>query len=464
MVQKSQLSTSVDEFLKDLSKAKVRKTFLFADLFNSTEYKFNRSDSEWVPTIGEFYRVAVEKFEERGGTVLKFLGDAVMAVFDDAGGAIQAAINLQEALEDKQRSESWSISCKIGVATGEAFEFRTTDNRADYLGVTVDLAARLCEFANGKAILLSSRTYNAANTEEIRSSAGHTLQRTTEQYFGQKRLESLKGIKDAVSYYALFWQASPTEGYLTTQAVTAPPQRERTAPVPVPAMAPATPLAPQRMRGTVARYIPDRGFGFITFNSADGKPEDIWFHKTAVIEDAPITVGAIAFFIPEREPGGKMRASSVVLVKSTLHGQILRYEKNRYGFLAAHDEAGNKVDFFFLPADLAEEVSAGEEVQFIAAENPRGLCAKSIQKLTSNDACLEIGSREQGVVDTLFEEKGYAFIFCKGTRLFAHVSELRDPERSLQEGEVVEFVVAPGRDGGYKAVTIEHVIEEAVTH
>jgi class 3 adenylate cyclase/cold shock CspA family protein len=461
MTGTSELATRVDDFLKDLSSARVRKTFFFVDLFNSTDYKVNRSDNEWVPTIGGFYRVAVQNIEAHKGKVLKFLGDAVMAVFDDAGEAIQGAIDLQEAMDEKQRQENSTISCKIGISTGEAFEFNTSDGRADYLGVTVDLAARLCDFANGKAILLSGRTYNAANTEEIRSRAGQTLQRTTEDYFGAKLVAPLKGIKEPVSYYALFWQANPSAGYLTTQAVTpATPERDRNTP---PAPPPLIPVKAQRLRGTVNRFFTDRGYGFIAYQAADGTLQDIWFHKTDVVGAAAVAIDAIAYFVPMQDSSGKGHATSVVLLKSSLHGQIQRYETGKFGFLSTRDEEGNKIDFFFLPGDVAGDVNGGDTVTFIAAENPRGLCAKHVERgegaSTSSSPHLDLGSTEHGVVDSFFAEKGFGFITCRGNRLFAHVTDIRDADRVLHENEPLEFTVAAGRDGAYRAVAIHRIVE-----
>jgi class 3 adenylate cyclase/cold shock CspA family protein len=466
----TKLAESVAGFLTNLTAAKVRTTFLFVDLFNSTEYKLLRPDVEWVATIAQFYSVAIANIEEKRGTVIKFIGDAVMGAFEKPDDALNAAIGLQEEMEKKRKEERWNMRCKIGIATGEAYRYKTNDDRYDYLGATVDLAARLCDFANGNAILLSGKTYNSADAEAISSSAGRTLGRTTEEYFGQRKEEKLKGIKDPTSYFALFWQAQP-EGYVTTQAVAQPQPPAPASPTPPTQPTPQVPKGSQqssarRLRGSVSRIIDGKSYGFISFTSPTGLPESLFFHKSSVLQGSPITEGSIVHFLQGLDENGRSHATSVIAMGSELRGKVARYDPAHFGFLTVRDAEANRIDFFLLPREVRGVISAEAEVVFVADETPRGLMAKDVRRIgddeTTRPSCdhLNLEALEHGIVDFLDPERGHGFILCRGNRVFVHFTEIMEENRDLEKGAPVEFTVAAGRDGGYRATRVHRILDK----
>ncbi len=104
--------------------------------------------------MGSYFEVARAAIERHGGTVEKFIGDAVMAVFgvptvreDDALRAVRAAEELRDAVE---------IEVRIGVNTGEV-----VTGSADKLvtGDAVNVAARLEQAAGTGDVLLGETTY-----------------------------------------------------------------------------------------------------------------------------------------------------------------------------------------------------------------------------------------------------------------------------------------------------------------
>src|SRR6185312_10396940 len=104
--------------------------------------------------MGRYFDVARTAIERHGGTVEKFIGDAVMAVFgipvvheDDALRAVRAALELRDAVE---------IDVRIGVNTGEV-----VTGGADTLatGDAVNVAARLEQAAGTGEVLLGEQTY-----------------------------------------------------------------------------------------------------------------------------------------------------------------------------------------------------------------------------------------------------------------------------------------------------------------
>ncbi len=111
----------------------------------------------------------IATFVEAGGGVLvkqKGEGDAMLAVFRRATEAVSTARELQSALEQEEWPSGLSISVRIALHTGEAFE---RDN--DFYGPTVNRAARLRALAQGGQVLLSQAT-----TELVRDALPATLQ------------------------------------------------------------------------------------------------------------------------------------------------------------------------------------------------------------------------------------------------------------------------------------------------
>ena len=103
-------------------------TVVFADLVGSTA-RAESLDPEDVRAILAPYHSRLRRELERfGGTVEKFIGDAVVAVFgapvaheDDAERAVRAALAIQEAIEElNEESPALDLEVRIGVNTGEA--------------------------------------------------------------------------------------------------------------------------------------------------------------------------------------------------------------------------------------------------------------------------------------------------------------------------------------------------------
>ncbi|MGH2508144.1 MAG: ATP-binding protein, partial [Ktedonobacteraceae bacterium] len=144
-------------------------TVLFADVTGSTSLGESLDPEDVRALMGRYYEHARGIISSYGGTLEKFIGDAVMAVFglpvaheDDAERALAAAMALREATQqDAFLGESFQL--RMGVNTGEVMA--TTDTaRSDFLvtGDTVNVAARLEQHANPDEIVASERTAHAA--------------------------------------------------------------------------------------------------------------------------------------------------------------------------------------------------------------------------------------------------------------------------------------------------------------
>jgi class 3 adenylate cyclase/tetratricopeptide (TPR) repeat protein len=145
-------------------------TVLFADLAGSTALGEQLDPEEMRRILARYYRIARETVEEHGGTVEKFIGDAVMAVFglptahgDDPDRAVAAAIAIRDRIKlDALLGER--VKLRFGVSTGEVVASRD-QSAGDFLitGDATNVAARLQQAAEPWAILASDRTVRAAN-------------------------------------------------------------------------------------------------------------------------------------------------------------------------------------------------------------------------------------------------------------------------------------------------------------
>src|SRR3954466_1302992 len=141
-------------------------TVLFADLVGFTS-RAEQLDPEDVRAVLAPYweRLRVE-LERRGGTVEKFIGDAVMALFgapvaheDDPERAVRAAL----AIRDWAREEG-DVQVRIAVTTGEALVLlgaRPGEGEGMAAGDVVNTAARLQSAAPVNGILVGESTYRA---------------------------------------------------------------------------------------------------------------------------------------------------------------------------------------------------------------------------------------------------------------------------------------------------------------
>jgi adenylate cyclase len=170
----------VEEILKDpenlvLSGERRQVTVLFCDVRGFTPLSERLSPEEVVLLLNDFYTLMIETTFKYDGTLDKFLGDAVMAVFgapmahpDHSARAIRTALAMQEGItglnERRVRDDKEPIAVGIGVSAGEAVAGTVgTEDRMEYtvIGDSVNLAARLESNAKPGQILISHRTYEA---------------------------------------------------------------------------------------------------------------------------------------------------------------------------------------------------------------------------------------------------------------------------------------------------------------
>lgn len=169
-----------DELLKDpgqlvLQGERRQVTVLFCDLRSFTLLSERLSPEEVVLLLNQFYDLMIEATFRNQGSLDKFMGDAVMAVFgapiahpDHALRAVRTAVAMREGIERLSRRRirrgGEPLTVGIGVSTGETVAGTVgTEDRMEYtvVGDSVNVAARLESTAKPMQILISARTYEA---------------------------------------------------------------------------------------------------------------------------------------------------------------------------------------------------------------------------------------------------------------------------------------------------------------
>jgi class 3 adenylate cyclase/tetratricopeptide (TPR) repeat protein len=149
-------------------------TVLFADMAGSTALGEELDPEEMRRILGRYYAIARESVAQHGGTVEKFIGDAVMAIFglptahgDDPDRAVAAAIAMRARIH-ADAMLGGRIAIRFGVSTGEVVASRD-QSAGDFLitGDANNVAARLQQAAEPWAILVSDRTVRAATNFEF---------------------------------------------------------------------------------------------------------------------------------------------------------------------------------------------------------------------------------------------------------------------------------------------------------
>lgn len=136
-----------------------RVALLFTDLTNSTALYAEVGDARAFGVVQEHFEVLREVLARHGGTLVKTIGDAVMAAFLDEEGAVRAAVDMHRAFPALRAKNATARAnrLKIGLFAGPCYVV-TANGVLDYFGQTVNVAARLQGAAEGGEIVLTEQT------------------------------------------------------------------------------------------------------------------------------------------------------------------------------------------------------------------------------------------------------------------------------------------------------------------
>ncbi|WP_404407313.1 adenylate/guanylate cyclase domain-containing protein [Jeotgalibacillus malaysiensis] len=139
-------------------------TVLFSDLKASTALYEKEGDAKAYYQVSEHFRYLKSHIKVHNGTVVKTIGDAVMAVFYREEDACSAAFDIQEGLDQFNRDQHMQLTIKLGLTTGPVIAVNAND-LLDYFGKTVNLAARIQQKSKGNDVLMLNDDYERMNLD-----------------------------------------------------------------------------------------------------------------------------------------------------------------------------------------------------------------------------------------------------------------------------------------------------------
>lgn len=140
-------------------------TVLFTDLCNSTQLYRQVGDARAFGLVLQHFDVLREEIAAADGAIVKTIGDAVMAVFRRPVNAVSAVMKAQERLLKFEGLDK-PLLLKAGVHTGASIAV-TLNERLDYFGTTINLAARLQSLSSGGDIIISESVYDDPDVQML---------------------------------------------------------------------------------------------------------------------------------------------------------------------------------------------------------------------------------------------------------------------------------------------------------
>jgi predicted ATPase/class 3 adenylate cyclase len=128
-------------------------TFLFTDIEGSTRLVQELRPAVYRELIEEHHRLLRSAFTAHGGIERGTEGDSFLVVFRDAPSAVAAAVEAQRSLAAADWPEGHDVRVRMGLHSGEGIR-----GGGDYIGIDVNLAARIASAAHGGQILISDST------------------------------------------------------------------------------------------------------------------------------------------------------------------------------------------------------------------------------------------------------------------------------------------------------------------
>ncbi|MCW5593619.1 MAG: adenylate/guanylate cyclase domain-containing protein [Burkholderiales bacterium] len=171
-------------------------TFLFTDLKGSTELYERVGDLQAFDLVKAHFQTLNEVVAMNAGAVVKTIGDAVMATFPTPDRALSAALGMREAMRElNDRRGHEDLLLKIGIHEGPCLAV-TLNDRLDYFGQTVNIAARVQALATSRSIFATRPVVDHPASARVLGNSG---------YEPVAQSIALRGIAGEVAVYEIPW-------------------------------------------------------------------------------------------------------------------------------------------------------------------------------------------------------------------------------------------------------------------
>ncbi|WP_280531290.1 adenylate/guanylate cyclase domain-containing protein [Mycobacterium kubicae] len=193
-----EVSLSVLQVWQALTEAVSRRpanpevTLVFTDLVGFSSWSLQAGDDAALTLLRQVARAVEPPLLDAGGHIVKRMGDGIMAVFRNPSVAVRAVVNARDAVKSVE-VDGYTPRMRVGIHTG-----RPQRLGADWLGVDVNIAARVMERATKGGIMISSPTLDLISQNEL-DELGVVAKRARKPMFASK----LTGIPPDLVIYRL---------------------------------------------------------------------------------------------------------------------------------------------------------------------------------------------------------------------------------------------------------------------
>ena len=162
------------------------RIILFTDLQGSTDLVQRLGDEGAMRLLRIHDAIIREALARHAGREVKHTGDGIMASLDSVQGALQTAVDIQRGFADYNASHEPQLNVRIGISAGEPVA-----EGDDLFGATVQLAARLCDYAEPGTIVVAGVVRDLAMGKSFA--------------FGPSGEASLKGFPQPIALCEVIW-------------------------------------------------------------------------------------------------------------------------------------------------------------------------------------------------------------------------------------------------------------------
>lgn len=154
-------------------------TLLFTDLVGFSSWSLRAGDEATLKLLRRVSQAVEPPLLEAGGQIVKRMGDGIMAVFSQPVTAVAAAVAARQAVQTVE-VDGYTPRMRVGIHTG-----RPQRIGSDWLGVDVNIAARVMERATKGELVVSAATLDGIAAEDL-ASLGVEARRLRKQVFAPK--------------------------------------------------------------------------------------------------------------------------------------------------------------------------------------------------------------------------------------------------------------------------------------
>lgn len=146
---------------------------LFTDLRGSTAMYSSIGDAPAYALVRDHFKILHDVVAAQHGSVVKTIGDAIMAVFSNLPEALAATREMHEQLSRVNPKENARLQLKSGLHAGACLAVNAND-KLDFFGTTINLAARLVGHCRGDDLVVVDEIYQRAEMKKFLGAIGQT--------------------------------------------------------------------------------------------------------------------------------------------------------------------------------------------------------------------------------------------------------------------------------------------------